>query len=312
MSSSVVLVTGATGLLGRSIMKALRESGFDHLVGVSLNRKGPQIVQCDLLDNEKIASLLNEHKPSVVIHCAAERKPDVCESSKDGTWKLNVGTTLAVAENVQKMGAFMIYISTDYIFDGKNPPYQTDSKPNPLSFYGQTKLAGEEAMFSVHPKGCVLRVPLLYGSVENLVESGPTSLAKVVIDSKPVTMDDWQIRFPTLTDDVAIVVKNIVVRYFHDVKTRPDSTPSVSGVFHMSGDQQMTKYDIVCEIGKILDLPTDHVKPDKNAPHGVVTQRPYNAQLSISKTVEVLGAENVVLTPFQKVIGEILSPHLNK
>jgi len=127
---------------------------------------------------------------------------------------------------------------------------------------------------------------------------------------KQEIIDAWQLRFPTLVDDVAVVVAKFVDIYFLESENAPSGQPTkVSGIFHMSALTLMTKHDIVVEIGKALDIATAHIISDKNPPQGG-TRRPHNAQLDISKTVQVLGEGNVPHTPFQSVIKKILAPFL--
>lgn len=135
-----------------------------------------------------------------MVHCAAERRPDVAERDRDAVLRvstvvhdlkttcvitillqLNVETPRNLGSICKDNGIMLIYISTDYVFDGTTPPYEVEDKPNPLNFYGQTKLDGEEAIKSVYPEAVILRVPILYGSTEYNAESAINVLIDVVL-----------------------------------------------------------------------------------------------------------------------------------
>jgi len=178
-----VLVTGASGLLGRAVMKAFEGT---EVQGLALTRvdASKNIVKCDLRNPEELKAKILEYKPDIIIHSAAERRPDVCDKEKDSTSYLNIDVTEQIAALAREVESWVLYISTDYVFDGTTPPYPPNGTINPLSFYGQTKREGEERIWKQTTSAVVLRVPLLYGDVEYLEESAATVLAKAVLEKK--------------------------------------------------------------------------------------------------------------------------------
>ncbi|WP_282073111.1 SDR family oxidoreductase, partial [Janibacter hoylei] len=112
----------------------------------AFSRAAENLIRLDLSDSNAVKAYFQEIKPEIVIHCAAERWPDRCADDPDTAWKLNVGSTEFLAKYCSEIGAQLVYISTDYVFDGSAPPYTTDDTPNPVNFYGRSKLAGEEAV----------------------------------------------------------------------------------------------------------------------------------------------------------------------
>ncbi|KAJ0066403.1 hypothetical protein NL108_013035, partial [Boleophthalmus pectinirostris] len=192
--------------------------------------------------------------PHVIIHCAAERRPDVVERAPDSALNLNVHATAVLSKEAAACGAFLLFISTDYVFDGRNPPYGEDDAPNPLNLYGRSKLEGEREAQRHCPDCVVLRVPILFGEVERVEESAVTVLWTLVLDSaQTCSLDHTQQRFPTEARDVARVCSNICSRRTQD--------PSVRGVFHYSAQEQMTKYEMAKAIGDAFHLPSDHIVP---------------------------------------------------
>lgn len=156
-------------------------------------------------------------RPQAVVHCAANRFPDKCDKDPEGTRALNVAGSQSLASLCAARDTFLIYVSTDYVFPGKpgDAPYQSDARPAPTNFYGQTKLDGEYATLEEYKKagksglGIVLRVPVLYGDAETPSESAVNVLMDTVWKAQEegfkTKMDHWALRYPTNTEDVGRV-----------------------------------------------------------------------------------------------------------
>ncbi|CAL8401397.1 unnamed protein product [Boreogadus saida] len=294
-----VLVTGASGLLGRAVLAEFQKGGW-RAVGTAYSRARGSLLRCDLLDEEAVRSLLNQHTPDVIVHCAAERRPDVVERHPEAAENLNVHATGALAKEAAAAGVVFLYISTDYVFDGRRPPYGEDDAPNPLNQYGRSKLAGERETFRQCPGAVVLRVPILYGEVESVAESAVTVLWPGVQQgaAESCVLDHCQQRFPTYTGDVAAVCRNIAERSLQDA--------SVQGIFHFSSKEQMTKYQMAVAMATAFNLPSTHLIPLTEAPPGV--SRPQNAQLDCSR-LQLMGL-GVEPRPFSDTITSCLWPFL--
>ena len=154
-----------------------------------------------------------------MVHCAAERAPDKVDTNPDGARSLNVAATQHIAQACAARNIFLLYISTDYVFPGRQgeAPYLASAKPEPTNLYGELKLAGEKALLQETERskhGAVLRVPVLYGPCSDKVGS-KESAVNVLLEQlwaaqekgKIIKMDDWSIRYPTLTTDVGRVCK---------------------------------------------------------------------------------------------------------
>ncbi len=190
----------------------------------------------------------------------------------------------------------LIYISTDYVFPGieGEAPYETDAQVNPPNLYGQTKLDGENAVLAETCNtglGVVLRVPVLYGKALDNKESAVNVLLDAVWKAQEkdahISMDDWALRYPTNTEDVARVCQDIATEYT-EVGAEISSLPRV---LHFSSEDRFTKYEI-CELfAEIMDLPLDAIVRNKqgNDPNASV-QRPYNTHLS-TKALKGLGID---------------------
>ena len=153
------------------------------VVGLGLSRCGEQFKKIDLTDDIRVQEIIHEHQPTVIIHCAAERRVDVVENEVYKTQALNIRATESICQHAASCGAYVIYMSTDYVFDGTKPPHQVTDVPNPLNSYGVSKLDGEHIVSNTCVNNIILRVPILYGNVLYESDSAVTSLMTQVRDT---------------------------------------------------------------------------------------------------------------------------------
>lgn len=296
------LVTGGSGLLGRAVMKEFQDNLSWDVLGIALHRIKNGVERVDLTDAPAVQKIIREYKPDVVIHAAAERRPDVVESNVEGAKKLNVEATKTLAEEASAIGAWLVFISTDYVFDGTDPPYKEDDSPNPLNTYGQLKLEGEEVVRQSLPDNhCILRLPVLYGPLEYVEESAITIMVKALLNSDHrCKFSDYEKRYPTCTSDCAVVLRELAERKLSD--------SSFSGTFHWSGDERLTRFLMVEYMAEVFHLPMYHVEP--NPVQVLGTPRPYNAALDCSK-LQSLGI-GLQKTSFRDGIKICLEPFVKE
>ncbi|KAF6218949.1 hypothetical protein HO133_005493 [Letharia lupina] len=279
------LVTGATGFLGRQVSQAFQSAGFQ-IVGTGFTRANPPaILKINLSNPAEISSALQEVKPDVVVHCAANRFPDKCDANPDEARKINVEASKHLAQATSSKNILLIYISTDYVFPGRpgEAPYEAHATPEPTNLYGQTKLDGERAILQATEGtsfGVVLRVPVLYGKAEDPKESAVNILMDVVWKSQEkdarTKMDDWAKRYPTNIEDVARVCVDTATRYLNGERYR------LPKILQFSSEDRFTKYEICQLFAEIMGLSLDGMVADDKAgndPNASV-QRPYDTHLS--------------------------------
>jgi dTDP-4-dehydrorhamnose reductase len=295
-SNFKVAVIGASGLLGRAVVNELAEETRWQLIRSAFRHSNATTIKLDIRDEDAVRRFIVEQKPDAVVVAAAERRPDVCENDPSLARVLNVDALRFFGRAAKDAGAWILSISTDYVFDGTRPPYYPRSIPNPLNAYGRSKLEGERALIQSNEQSCVLRLPLLYGPVTEWSESAVTSLAPAVVRSAgggaPAVMDAWATRYPTFTPDVAVVVRQLLERY--------QSGMPVNGVMHWSGDQPMTKFDIAACIARVLQLDAKILPQDTSAD---TTPRPKDCHLA-SKELESMGIGR--RTPFETAIRAVI------
>ncbi|KAF3163575.1 hypothetical protein EYR41_011310 [Orbilia oligospora] len=295
MAKKKVLVTGATGLLGRQVVRAFDEAGWE-VIGTGFSRANPpRILKLDITDQEDVEKVLDDVKPAIIIHCAAEKSPDRCASDPDGTKALNVAASQLLAEQTAARNIVLVYISTDYVFDGTpgGAPYETDAETSPPNFYGETKRDGEIAVIKASDRAVVLRVPLLFGSGDN-----SESAVNILIDTiwnksgkEKVDMDHWAIRYPTNTEDVARVLKDIAEKYTSEDPTK------LPRILQFSSEDRCTKYEICERLAQALGLPMPHIVANSTVDPNPSVKRPYDCHLS-TKALKDLGI-NVTTMDFE-------------
>ncbi|MBC8752015.1 dTDP-4-dehydrorhamnose reductase [Paraburkholderia sp. WC7.3g] len=292
-----VAVIGGSGLLGRALNDELaRQAGWQS-VATALSRPSPQMIALDVRDSLAVERFIDHVAPDAVVIAAAERRPDVCERDPELARALNVDAVRAIASAANRHGAWTLSISTDYVFDGSNPPYRHDSTPAPLNAYGRSKLEGERALAETAERGCVLRLPLLYGPVISWSESAVTSLVPAIVasaapDGQAALMDAWAIRYPTFTPDVAVVIRQMLERHARG--------QTISGIVQWSGDEPMNKYEIAVRLAKALQLDAN-LMPQRTPTDA--TPRPHNCHLASSR---LEAFEIGRRTPFDIAIRQLL------
>ncbi|HIW32275.1 MAG TPA: dTDP-4-dehydrorhamnose reductase [Candidatus Paenibacillus intestinavium] len=194
-----IVVTGADGQLGREIV-LIEQTAFT-VVGLSRN-------ELDITDLAGCRLVMSEYKPFAVIHCAAYTAVDKAESEQDEAFRVNRDGTSNIALASHEIGAKLIYISTDYVFDGKgNTPYIESDDVSPTTVYGSSKLAGEESVQAIHPHSFIVRTSWVYGQYGNNFVKTMLSLAQ---QRKVLKVVADQIGSPTYTNDLARFLLQLV------------------------------------------------------------------------------------------------------
>ena len=288
-----VWVTGATGLLGREVMKALQTVPDLTVAGGCWTRRAPGCERVDLTDAAATEAFLARFRPDVIVHAAAERRPDVGENNPDLVQALNVAACQTLARWSAEAGCALIALSTDYVFDGTRPPYAPGSEPHPINRYGESKRAGEVAIRgSGLDRWCVLRVPILFGPTGDWTESAVTLLARKMLDAPAgasLEMDNWAIRYPTYTVDVAAVLRSLVLR--------EREGRGLHGIQHWSGDEPYTKYTMARVMASVIGFDPARLQP-VNAP-APGAPRPKDAHL-------ITTVEGIAKTPFARAVEQVL------
>jgi dTDP-4-dehydrorhamnose reductase len=263
-----ILVTGASGLLGTDIVLELAASG--HEITKNSFSERPGFVAADISTPKGMSKLTNLNWDCIV-HTTAARDPDSCEKDKDAAFKLNVLASEKLARAAAKKKAKFIFISTDYVFSGDNPPYKETDVPSPVNYYGETKFEAEKRILSICPDAIIIRVSILYGINAGLKASPLLYSSLKAIESKAkVFIDDAIIRYPVYTGDVAKALNFLLSK-------------NASGIFHFSSDDKTTKYKMAKEMASVLGKDSSHINPLETVPAATLARRPLDSHLDLSK-----------------------------
>jgi len=208
-----ILVIGANGLLGQRLITFYANKGNIELLGCSIEDKpyfdGTPYLRCDMTIRENVKKVIFDFYPDVVINAAAFTNVDQSETERETAWKINVKGVEYLTEACRTIDAKIIHISTDYIFNGLNGPYDENAKADPLGYYGRTKLASENALRIGAVTYSVIRTNVLYG----IANSRPDFVRWVLnslTDKKQIRVVTDQINNPTFAEDLVQAINKII------------------------------------------------------------------------------------------------------
>lgn len=255
-----VLVTGANGQLGYDVIKRLDSEIIEYL--------GTDRESLDITNEEQVKRVISDYNPDVVIHCAAYTAVDKAEDEKDLCYSVNVLGTKYVAEACKETNAKMVYISTDYVFDGEGDQlFEVTDKPNPINYYGQTKYEGEVEVQKILEKHFIVRISWVFGSNGNNFVKTMLRLGK---ERDEISVVADQIGSPTYTYDLAkLLVEMIQTNKF--------------GIYHVTNEGYCSWYEFACEIFKQAGMNVK-VNPINTEDYPTRAKRPKNSRLCKDKT----------------------------
>jgi dTDP-4-dehydrorhamnose reductase len=197
----------------------------------------------------------------VILNAAGATNVDWCETNREEAWKANVTAVENLAEAARKVGAKLVHISTDYVFDGKNGPYDEEAKPNPVGYYGKTKLASENAVLVAEIPHTILRTIVLYGSGIGVKQNFALWVIGSLKSGKQITVVDDQLGNPTFVSDLAMAM----IKSFELNR---------QGIFHIGGGEQLSRYDFAVKAAEIFGLDASLIKRIKTSDLNQPSPRP--------------------------------------
>ena len=278
-----ILITGSNGLLGQKLLHKLRMDSSVQLIATSKGENrvskidGYTYFDLDITNNDAVSKRIASEKPQVVINTAAMTNVDLCEENKSECDALNVEAVQYLTDACEKMDAHLIQISTDFIFDGEDGPYKETDKPNPLSYYGLSKLKSENILKQSNCDWTILRTIIVFGVGENLSKENIVLWAKGALEkAEPLNIIDDQFRAPTLAEDLAdICILAAKKKAF--------------GIFNASGKDIMSIYEIVERIAKHYGNSTDNLNKISTATLKQKAGRPPKTGFILDKSRKELG-----------------------
>jgi len=231
-----IAITGANGLVGSRVRELLN----DDFMFISLDHK-----DVDITDQKQVHKKLNEIDFDLLLHMAAYTNVDRAEEEKDIARKLNVDATNYLFEETQTKNKKMIYISTDFVFDGENPPFDEESKPNPIGYYGQSKYDGE---LILENHAMIVRITYPYGNSPSPKQDFVQKIHSLLSQKKPLSMVTDSAMTPTYIDDIALALKYLMNHFSPEI-------------FHIIGSKSYSPYEVGTMIAEQYDLPDWLIQP---------------------------------------------------
>jgi dTDP-4-dehydrorhamnose reductase len=267
-----ILVFGASGLLGYAVSQvSLRRNhkttAIYHRNPIKLQGL-EQIHSLDLMEEDAVQRILFDEWPDAVVNAAAISQPDLVDSDPQMSFKINVSFSKKLAQLTNHIGAKLIHISTDMVFDGEDPEYRSTSMPNPLTTYGQQKLLAEKEVLKHGGQNVVvLRSTILNGNSMTGQRSLHESLIRAAMSGKKVNLFTDEFRQPCHASNLAEIIVELIER------------SQLHGIFHWGGTELVSRYQMGIAIMKRFALPTDCIvaSTHKNLPPGI--KRPKSLRL---------------------------------
>lgn len=277
-----ILVTGSNGLLGQKLVELIAGQKEHHVIATAKSKlvlalPDVEFYALDITKQNEVNEVLTRTKPDVVINTAAMTQVDQCESEKEKCWLNNVTAVSYLVDACKKINAHLVHVSTDFIFDGTHGPLDETEKPNPLSYYGQSKLEAEVIVQQSELSWAILRTVLVYGVTKDMSRSNIVLWVKKSLeDGKRINVVNDQWRTPTLAEDLAMGC------YLA-------ATQKAKGIFNISGSEMMTPLDIALATADYFKLDKSLIHPTDSTQFTQPAKRPAKTGFIIEKAKKELG-----------------------
>jgi dTDP-4-dehydrorhamnose reductase len=277
-----ILVTGSNGLLGQKLTALLQQDDKVTLIATARGKsvipitKG-KFISLDITDKSSIDRVFSEVKPDAVIHGAAMTQVDQCETDKEACWNANVTAVENIIAACTANNIHLVHVSTDFVFDGSHGPLAEDEKPDPVNYYGESKFAAEQLIQKSKLNWAILRTVLVYGITHDASRSNIVTWVKNSLEAgKEIQVVNDQWRTPTLAEDLAMGC------YLA-------ATKKAKGIYHISGKDFLTPYDIAIATADFFKLDKSLIKATDSSKFKQPAKRPPKTGFIIDKAIRDLG-----------------------
>jgi len=271
-----LLITGASGLYGSKLAEMAVERNLEvYSCDVQELHVCGNFIKFDVSNREFVNEAFSRVKPDVVVHAATLTDVDKCELNKELAWKINVEGTRNLVEAASMMGSFVFYISTDYVFNGEKGNYKEQDKPDPINYYGLTKLEAEKIVTS-QKEYFIARPSVIYGSTP---AAGKVNFVLWLIETLrrgervKIVTDQWNT--PTLNTSLAEMTLEAVER-------------RLAGIFHLCGASRVSRFEFAEMIAKEFDLNKSLIDPALSSQFTWPAKRPVDSSLDTRKAQQIL------------------------
>lgn len=264
-------ITGGSGLLGERLATIAKDD--DELTLVHNSNPTDNSIKCDITNEKEVKESIGKENPDVIIHCAAMTNVDLCEDETELAYKVNGDGTGYLAKAANDIDAKIIYVSTDFVFDGQRGYYKEDEKVNPLGIYAKSKYDGEVQLEKYSDDWAIARVSVLYGWHSRL--NFTTWVIEQLRQKNEINIVTDQINSPTLADNAAEAIFKIAEK---DKK----------GIFHTAGNDAINRFDFTKKIADAFDLDDSLINPTTSTQFVQKAPRPRDSSLNVNKVEKEL------------------------
>ena len=267
-----IFVTGGSGLLGKKFIETTKDN-YDIILTHNSNPTDGT-VKCDITNEKEVLDVISKIEPECIMHCAAMTNVDLCEDEQELAYKINGDGTRNLAKASEELGCKIIYVSTDFVFDGKKENYKETDPVNPQGIYAKSKYQGEQELQKYSTNYAIARVSVLYGW--NNKPNFTTWVINELRNNNQINIVTDQYNSPTLADNAAEAMLEI---YKQDK----------AGIFHTAGNDNINRYDFTQKIAEVFKLDTSLINPVTSNQFKQKAPRPQNSSLSVEKVKKELG-----------------------
>ncbi|HEY6438235.1 MAG TPA: dTDP-4-dehydrorhamnose reductase [Ignavibacteriaceae bacterium] len=275
-----ILITGSNGMLGQRAVQFYSSKENVELLATSVEEKSVvdsvEYICADIKNRDEIKKVIHDYYPDFIIHTAAFTNVDLSEKLREDAWKINVKGVEYIAEAARAIDTHIIHISTDYIFDGKDGPYSENAKPNPVGYYGRTKLASENALKISGTFFTILRTNVLYGIAPNSRPDFVRWVKNSLDNKESIRIVKDQFNNPTFIDDLVQGINKIIE--FGKI-----------GTYNIGGKEFLSRYDFTLQIADYFNLDKNLISPITTEELNQSARRPLKSGLIILKAETELG-----------------------
>jgi len=272
-----LLITGGSGLLGSKTTSISVRKRYETYSGYNDHEAtNGTPVKLDICDKREVDKAFEKAKPDAVIHAAALTNVDKCEENNELARRVNIGGTKNIIEAAEQIKAFLVYVSTDYVFSGEEGPYKETDEPNPVNNYGLTKLGGEKIVTSSNLEWCIARSSVIYGSTP---AAGKDNFVLWVLNKlgneEPLRIITDQRVSPTMNTSLAEMTLEILER-------------RLTGVYHLAGATPLNRYEFARLIAETFQLDEGLIAPARSSEMKWLAKRPQDSSLNVEKASKTL------------------------
>jgi dTDP-4-dehydrorhamnose reductase len=303
MANKKILITGANGLLGQKLIDLYLTKPDKTLIATAKgdcrypHRNNFIYASLDITNQQEVEEVINRFQPDCVINTAAMTNVDACETEKEACDALNVEAVKYLADACKKANAHFIHISTDFIFDGENGPYSEEAEALPLSYYGWSKLKGEDMVKTHTDSWAILRTVLVYGVVHDMSRSNIVLWAKGALEKgQTINVVDDQFRTPTLAEDLALGCF-----LAEDQKAQ--------GIYNISGKDFMNIFELVNAIANYYELDAILIKRSSSTNLNQPAKRPPITGFKLDKAMRELNYQPHSFAEGLEIVKQQLAGH---